>query len=469
MRLEVRVNGTSHLTERRYVCELVLKDFLGLEADLEVNVGDVPGYEIRIAGEGGRVELADVFLAQPEATWLRPESLPREPLAQATVPEAHDQRQGTSTMPVIYGAILPDGRWVSNEGDSSVRIGIDLFGSIFFMLTRYEEAVLDEVDHFGRFPAESSLAYREGFLQYPIVEQYARLLKGALQAAFPRLELPPTSAYSAVLSHDVDHPWSNRPPTLSALGRTVAVDLLARRSASLAVDRANAYFGNRELRRDPYDRFGYLMETSEKLGLRSGFYFIPDLPSDAGGAEYSVTDPRALALMGDIASRGHEIGYHASYDAAYVENLIWREVERLRGAMSSATGQDRVRGGRHHYLRWRPGVSWEQWDEAGLEYDSSLGFASQVGFRAGTTRPYRTFSLEERRPLMLREVPLLVMDGSLFAKQYMNLSDDEALATCERLFRRCREFEVPATLLWHNSYLDRPRLARMHREIVALL
>lgn len=468
MRIELRVPGDERLAEREYVLGVVLNDFLGLRAQLVTRTSETAGVELRIAGEEGRVVLADVLFSQPSERWLEPASLPAEPLATISREKAGAMADVAAGLPVIYGAPLADGSWMAAREGRTVEVGLDVLGSIFFMLTRYEEVVASDVDDYGRFPAASSLAHRYGFLRQPIVELYLSLLEAALRAAFPGFESRRASAYSPVISHDVDHPWSLRPQSLPALGRTLAVDLLARRAPALALDRAAAFFAKRELSRDPYDTFRYLMDSSERLGVRSSFYFIPDAPGRTD-AEYRLDDPRAQALMRLIAERGHEVGYHASFDAAYVENQVVDEVSHLRAAKIAATGDGELRGGRHHYLRWRPGVSWEQWDAAGLDYDSSVGFASHVGFRAGTTRPYRTFSLRERRPLGLTELPLLVMDGTLFAPQYMNLSDVATLEVCQELFRSCREHGIPATLLWHNSYLDRPRLARMHAAITALL
>ena len=45
-----------------------------------------------------------------------------------------------------------------------------MFGSAFFMLTRYEELVVADRDQYGRFPAAASVAGREGFLGVPVVD-----------------------------------------------------------------------------------------------------------------------------------------------------------------------------------------------------------------------------------------------------------------------------------------------------------
>ena len=49
---------------------------------------------------------------------------------------------------------------------------IDILASTFFMLARWEEHVNKELDNHDRFPAESSIAFKFGFLGRPIVNEY---------------------------------------------------------------------------------------------------------------------------------------------------------------------------------------------------------------------------------------------------------------------------------------------------------
>ena len=62
------------------------------------------------------------------------------------------------------------------ESDGGIQLGLDIFGSVFFMITRYEEVVKSDRDEYDRFPAAASLAYQEGFLDRPIVNEYLEIL-----------------------------------------------------------------------------------------------------------------------------------------------------------------------------------------------------------------------------------------------------------------------------------------------------
>ena len=91
------------------------------------------------------------------------------------------------------------------------------------------------------------------------------------------------------------------------------------------------------------------------------------------------------------------------------------------------------------------------WARAGLRYDSSIGFAEEIGFRAGVCLEYPVFDLEERRTLALRERPLVVMEGA--ALDRLGLSRADASAAIAELRDTCRRYRGAFTLLWHNSRL----------------
>ena len=53
------------------------------------------------------------------------------------------------------------------------------------MLSRYEEAVLLDRDDHDRFPATASIAYKTGFLDRPIIDEYVEILWVAMKRVWP--------------------------------------------------------------------------------------------------------------------------------------------------------------------------------------------------------------------------------------------------------------------------------------------
>jgi hypothetical protein len=142
------------------------------------------------------------------------------------------------------------------------------------------------------------------------------------------------------------------------------------------------------------------------------------------------------------------MGIHPSYFSFGDPLMLRNEVSEWR----SAIGQTPV-GGRQHYLRWLP-ATWNDWENMGLSYDSSVGYADGIGFRAGTCIPYRPWSLAEDRPLSLLEIPLLVMDGTLVV--YMRLKKEEALVQVRDLAERCLMVGGVFTFLCHTDWITEP-------------
>ncbi len=149
--------------------------------------------------------------------------------------------------------------------------------------------------------------------------------------------------------------------------------------------------------------------------------------------------------------------------------MIAGEFARLRDVADSCGVAQAEWGGRQHYLRWEAPTTWRLWDEAGLAYDSTLGFADRAGFRCGTCREFPAFDLLQRTTLRLRERPLIAMDMSLTSASYMGLRHEEALGVVSRLVAQCRRHRGEFVLLWHNDKLVRERDTDLYRSILALL
>jgi hypothetical protein len=439
--------------ERAYALKVVLSELLGIEFIAAVEEREDVLVSLRDGGSG-ELSIAEGLFATIEEDWLNEAALPRTPLAKLDARSFGLEHPGAgSPLPVLFG-----------EPTATGGLPVDVFGSAFFMLTRYEEAVRRTRDVHGRFPANASIAYREGFLERPIVNEYAELLWAALQSVWPRLERR-RRTFRFRPTHDVDWPLSPmRPP--SARLKTLGGDLVRRRDPLLALDRLRAERRRRrgDVSADMNNTFDYLMDASEAHGLRSAFYFMAGTGHGRDGG-YVLDDPWISSLMRRIHKRGHEIGLHPSYDSYRNPELVKRELEVLMRACARLDIEQPRWGGRQHFLRWETPTTWQAWEEAGLDYDSTVGFAGAAGFRAGVCVEYPVFNLQTRRELALRERPLTVMDGSLF--DYARLSRGEARRKAGRLRDRCRMFGGDFVLLWHNSSLQSRRDRRLYSQLLA--
>lgn len=448
--------------ERAYIVSVVLQEFLGLTFTLRQE--ERCDVHLTLRGHDGALVLPDSLLSGPGDDWCTLDNLPQEPLrrwdAAADLPGALADE---APVPVLFGE-PPDGcGWFAADGETA-RLGLDVFGSALYMLTRAEEVLGEAGDRHGRFPSSASLAHREGFLDRPLVNEYVEILWAAIQRVWPGLERRRRS-YRLLLSHDVDIPLWSRVTTVPGALRTMAYDLVKRNDAGLAARRVSAYMGSfwGDFRHDPYNTFGWIMGHSERHGLAEAFYFMTARSDPRYDRGYLLDDPWMSRLLRTIHDRGHEIGLHPSYGTFGRPDLVASELETLRTTVAALDIEQEAVGGRQHYLRWEAPDSWQTWDDVGLAYDSSVGFADALGFRAGTCYPFPVFNLRTRRALKLVERPLVAMEATALSDAYLHLSHEDALEAMASLSRRCRHFGGDFTLLWHNSFL----LTRKDRELYA--
>ena len=450
-------------SERRYVVDLTVRQWLGL--DYTLRIGASPGtVRITISGTSGAVRMPDVLFAMTDRDWLSPSSLPATPPASQQLPDWLPANPVGSELPALYGASGPA---ATRDGSHSLAFGADLFGAIFFLVTRYEELVIKQRDRHDRFPAGESAAGRAACLDRPLADEYAQLLAAGLRAMWPSLDVPAPAAGRVVLTHDIDLSFASRHGGAWRLGRGIAADIVKRGDLPLAARRATSFLRSRlgrYPRGDPFDTYDELMQISERHGLSSAFYFLAIRSDGPTGGDYGLDELWVRRLLRRIADRGHEIGLHTSYASMGSRDAVATEFALLREAAAAAGVEQDAWGARAHFLRWQPS-SWETWEAAGLQYDSSVGFAEMPGFRCGTGRPFHVYDLARRTPLRLVERPLLVMDATLFS--YQQLPYAEALDTALQVAARSRRFGGDAVILWHNSSLVSREQRSTYQALVA--
>jgi len=471
---------TGCTTERAYTLSVLLDDWLGLPFTLSQGAGD--GVAMRLRGQPGELRLPDVFFRQfdrrPDA-WLSADSLPTlSPNAQLpqwdTRALAPDILLFDPRVPVLFGPTLPcleqpaQPRAQASIG-THIDLPLDVFGAAFFMLARYEEAVLPDRDKHDRFPASASLAWRADFLNRPVIDEYVEILWTAMRQLWPALRRK-THQPRTLVSCDIDRPfWFNH--QLTKIARRFAGDVLIRRSPTLALNHLRGALEARGHRysRDPYRvALDWIMDINESSSNKVSFYFIPANTDPAFDRRYDLNDPRIRELLQAIHHRGHEIGIHPGYNTYRCPDAMGRSVKAFRNALDAAGIEIQQLGGRQHYLRWQTSVTARLYNSHGLTYDSTLTYPDRPGFRCGTCREYPLYDLGERRALKVRERPLILMECSLLSDIYMGMEPKEDALNMMRTLRdRCHHFNGNFTILWHNSfYLWQEDYQRLYQTII---
>ena len=341
-------------------------------------------------------------------------------------------------VPFVEGEAAPKRPLFRLIDKDHVECAFDLPLAVLLTLSRWEESLSIPRDVHGRFMASSSVAVRDGFLDRPIVDEYGLAFEEVMQALLPswtQLKREPRIK----LSMDADHVgipfnWKN------ALRHTTHY-----RSP---LDSGRHMLGwipgveSPELRAL---REGVLLSTECNLDLAIYWKASPPGPRDSG---YDPCDPRVRQVIDWLGGLGVESGVQPGYTTFRSPERLRREINALKEVLG-----DQPLGGRQHYLRWCPDT-WIHWESCGLAYDSSVGYAEQVGFRAGTCIPYRPWLLSLNRQAKLLEIPLIVMDRSLLG--YMHLTPEETVPVVMTYLDRCRAVGGVLGVIWHNNTLLDP-------------
>lgn len=392
--------------EKEYAFQVLLHEILGLDYRIEYQQ-NTDAHILRLPN-GAELEFEDGFTGY---------SLP-----------------ATTTFPLQWNPV--------NPGPSSDWPVSDPFAASFFMLTRWEETVSPGRDRHGRFPAEHSIAWKQGLLQRPVVNEWADWLWNSLIRLGWQGERKQRK-FKISLSCDVDHPllWWSATDRI----KTLAGAIFKRKN----LPEAGYWLKNHLFQsKDPYDVFDDWFDLLEQHNHPAQFNFMGERPRTSD-CWYPLSHPFVGKLMQKIADRGHKIGFHPSYESFDHPNLFQRELDSLR-----TIAPIEISAGRQHYLRFAAPCTWNRWEAAGLQEDSSLGYPEAEGFRCGICHDYPVFDVLQRRMLHLREKPLIAMDVTL--AQYRHYSPDQAFSQLMQLRREVEKYGGEFTLLWHNSSWNTP-------------
>lgn len=370
-------------------------------------------------------------------------------------------------------------------------IGHDILASAFFFLSNWQEHVFMRRHSLPRYPYSQSLQNALGISRFPVVNYYFDILKTAVEQAC-RLQLTPGSGSGhplmLCLTHDIDSCRSG--------WRQDAFHQLRRGRLS----QAGAILYRRLRGQDTWDNLPEILEIERAMGATSSFYFIarhnrvylrpatatPAVAPDATGepaknsaeplyrespaavlrgysrvernADYRISDEGIQRNMQAIEAAGSEVGVHGAFGAHL-------NADRLRSEIQ-AIGRP-VAGGRFHFLQFDVTRSFDVLEAAGLCYDSTLGFAEEIGFRNGIAHPFRPYNLRKDRPHNIVEIPLAIMDTTF--RVYQKTPHDEILPQIVSLLDEAARFGGCLTILWHNNYFSPYKFAgwaQLYRQIL---
>lgn len=405
---------SNNVEARRYVIQTVFKNFLGLDCSIK----DESSNTTIIRWDDKSIIFKDVFW---NAGGISISNLPNVVYSRNVFVSEED-------IPILYGDSS------LNVDDNIIECGIDFFASIFFMLSRWEEYEVRERDCFNRFVGKESIAFKFGFLKRPVVNEYIEMLWNMMTHLGydgKRLE----RKFEIVPTHDIDIPYMR--------GRFVRISKEIVRSI-ISFDLKSLPFLILGYLRDPYNTYDFLMGVSEKIGVRSHFYFMSSDDIITEDRESPYLTKHTANIVKKIRRRGHVVGFHPGYFSVESSSNWHKEKEHITNFLGFAPVE-----GRQHYLRFKMPETFSYWESNNMQIDSTLSYHDVEGFRCGTGDLFPVFDFINNIEYNLREHPLVIMDATF--TDYQGYTLEKISEILDYYIGVAKKYRMSLTLLFHNT------------------
>lgn len=282
------------------------------------------------------------------------------------------------------------------NGDKSA-IPFDVFAASFYLLSRYEEYLPHVKDEYGRFLATESIAFKNGFLQQPVVDIWANKFKEALQNHFPEFIFP-EKQYSIKPIIDVPSPYHYKLKGIMRSFGGVVKDLFAFKLKNL-YHRFMVIFG---LKHDPYDTFKYIINKQKQSKFKFLFFFLI--------GDYSTYDKginsnkkQFVSLIKHVADYC-EVGLKTSFFAIDSFSILKKEKQKMEEILNTT-----LKASRQSFSKLNLPESYRNLIELEILEDYTMGYVNQIGFRAGSCTPFFFYDLdyEIQTPLKVHSYHLM--------------------------------------------------------------
>lgn len=327
----------------------------------------------------------------------------------------------------------------------------DPFAATFYLVSRYEEYLPHIRDKYDRYNAFESLAYKHNFLHKPVVNIWAGWIRDLIAKRYPALKFPERK-YKYLSTIDIDNAYAYKE---KGLMRTLGgyAKSFTQFDLQQVTERTKVLIG---AQKDPYDTYDLLFDIQRKYKLRP-VYFILLGDYDINDKNISPENNKFRSLIKNLADQA-DVGIHPSYASNARKPQLQKELKRLSSILNRE-----ITKSRQHFLKLRFPDTYRSLIDLDITDDYSMGYANQVGFRAGTCTPFNFYDLDQEVETRLKVHPFAVMDATL--KYYMKVDPEEAMDYIKPLVDEVRAVNGVFMSLWHNETLSNDKVWFGWREL----
>jgi hypothetical protein len=409
---------TPKLTNRvRYIFEFIFEELLGISINFTTDIDEF------ISFHGRKINYSKHPIS--EELFIQSSSLLLE----------NGIKNITIEMGYFQGIRVP----FATKHDKSL-FPFDPFAASFYLLSRYEEYLPFTEDNHGRFPARESLAYKNAFLKKPVINYWAIELEKIILARYTDLKLLKRK-YKAIITYDIDIAYCYK---YKGFLRNVGGFLRALYYSDWndVRDRMNVLSGKIP---DPYNTYQWQNDQCMYPDMEVIYFF---LLSEYGKYDKNISYESSYyqRLIQDISDK-YTIGIHPSYQSNFDLKTFKNEI-----ALLSEITKRAINRSRQHYLKLRFPDTYSRLIDNGITKDYTMGYADEIGFRAGVASSFWFYNLNQENKTSLRIYPFYIMDVTL--QYYMQLDPEEAIQYSQLIIDEVKKVNGLMTTLWHNHSLS---------------
>ena len=332
-------------------------------------------------------------------------------------------------------------------------LGIDVS---FTFVSRYEEYLIkDRKDAHGRVKAEACFAFKNTIHHRPVVNIISEEIKLKINKKYPALIFP-EKKYNFIPTYDIDMAFAHLG---KGFFRSIGgfAKLILTLKFRMIIERILCIAG---IIPDPYNNFYKLIEQQKIHDLKSLFFVnLGDYSTYDKNISYKK---KRLQKLLQIINQSAELGTHPSYQTNKHPEKIKIEKERLEKIIDK-----KITKSRQHFLLLSFPETYNNLINAGITDDYSMGFASQMGFRAGICNSYNFYNLAGEKETSLRIHPFAFMD-TMF-EDYLKLNPSQIVEYVKPLIEETKKYNGELIAIWHNYALSNNKeKLQVYKEIITL-
>ena len=282
-------------------------------------------------------------------------------------------------------------------------IPFDIFAASFYLISRYEEYLPHLKDNYGRFSYQESIAYKNNFLDDPVVDLWAYKLKSALISVFPKIYFE-NRMYSTKTIIDVPSVYYYKNKGFLRTIGGVFTDLFKLKPKNIYT----RFMVILSLQKDPYDTFKWIINKQKKASDKFLFFFLVGKFSTYDKNISLIKQPfvNIIKFVSDYSRVGLKLSFFALNNIEVLKN------EKLD--IESITNRDLIIS-RNSFSKVNLPINYRNLIKLNIKEDYTMGYVNKIGFRASTCTSFLFFDIDNdiQTPLLVN--PYNLMDYSLLS------------------------------------------------------